>query len=103
MINIENELTKQFLADKIQEIKGYGNRKTILETADNIINKDADLIKQALIERMILLKKEILEQWEQETMNQKQQIESQQKALKEYEEDIKQIEGLKKFKRISLK
>ena len=53
MINIENELTKQFLTDKTQEIKGYGNRKTILETADNIINKDADVIKQALIENIV--------------------------------------------------
>lgn len=98
MVQINNELTKKFLEDKMQEFRKIGNRKNIIDSLDHFIKSDVDLIKQALIERSELLKKEILEQWEKETAEQRVKINEQQKALSDYEEDIRQIESLKQFK-----
>ena len=103
MVQINNELTNQFLADKIQEIKQKGDRKNIIETIDGYIDTEAETIKQALIERCKQLKRQMLEEWQAETQQNNSKILEQQRALKDYEDDIKQIEGLKNFKRIKLK
>lgn len=103
MVQINNELTNKFLADKIQEIKQKGDRKNIIETIDGYIDTEAETIKQALIERCKQLKRQMLEEWQAETQQNNSKILEQQRALKDYEDDIKQIEGLKNFKRIKLK
>lgn len=103
MVQINNELTNKFLADKIQEIKQKGDRKNIIETIDGYIDTEAETIKQALIERCKQLKRQMLDEWQAETQQNNSKILEQQRALKDYEDDIKQIEGLKNFKRIKLK
>ena len=103
MVQINNELTNKFLADKIQEIKQKGDRKNIIETIDGYIDTEAETIKQALIERCKQLKRQMLDEWQTETQQNNSKILEQQRALKDYEDDIKQIEGLKNFKRIKLK
>lgn len=103
MVQINNELTKKFIAEKMQEIRQIGDRKLILETLDNYTTTEAETIKQALIERCNQLKREMLEEWQKETMQLNSRVNEQQRAINEYEEDLKQIEGLKNFKRLKLK
>ena len=103
MLKIENEITKNFINEKIMEIKGKGDRKTIIEASDMMIKSEAEVIKQALIERFEQLKRDTLEDWNNLTQTQSQQVLELKKALSDYEEDLKQIEGLKRFKRIKLK
>lgn len=101
MKEITNQISKQFINDKVKELVDYNKPVTSLKNIDSFLNDGINIIVECLIDKLKACQKELYNQLDTQIANYNSSITTLKAQIKDYEQDLNTLEQLKAFKRKS--
>jgi len=102
-IELDNELSKKFVIDKINELTATNNSFQAINNLDSFVYNSTglELIIKYFKQEIEITKKDLISKLQQQMLYDKQELDRYKNQVKEYESDLEAIESLKAFKRKS--